>query len=100
MGTFDIVFKKKKTCNGMTIEDADFLFKSLAQLEAYPMEIIAKDAKASAMGFISIKAANVLNYKYTELQKFVENILNETKNEKENIKIVRRFNGLFIMIDT
>ena len=100
MGTFDIVFKKKKDYDGMTIDDVNFLFKSLAHLQAYPIEIITEDARASAMGFISTKAANVLDYKYTELQKFFVNILNETKNEKENIKIVRRFNGLFIMIDT
>lgn len=83
---YDIVLKEKRLINGLSKTEVIALFDKLDAHEAYPIEIYAKTQESSAMGFISQKGAEKIDYDYKEsgLQDFIAAILDDMRKESEN----------------
>lgn len=83
---FGIVLKEKYEESGLIKSEVMDLFNMLSDTAAYPIEINAKIIKCSAMGFITPKAADILDYDYeiSGLNQFITNILeNETLKSED-----------------
>ena len=93
---YGITLKEKPFDYGLTRQEVVDLFDMLNQTEAYPIELMAMDHECSAMGFIAIDAADQLNYNYSELEKFVANILDDMENESDDCRY--EFKGISIWL--
>lgn len=94
--SFDIVLVQKPLDTGMTKEDVIDLFDALNTDEAFNIEI--QDENSVAMGFITTKAAEKLNYDYeaSGLNAFIKNILSDMNNESDDCTY--QFNNLSIWL--
>ncbi len=74
------------------------LFSARAETEVYPIELEAKEHECSAMGFISVEAADSLNYDYdgSGLHDYIASILDDMANEHEDNYY--SFNGIDIFL--
>ena len=74
---YDMVLIEKEGITGLTKEDTIYLFDMLNHDSAYPIEIFNTGGESSAMGFITNKAAEKIEYDYetSGLNNFVSNIL-------------------------
>ena len=61
---YGIAVKLKHGISGLTKDEVNELFDLLDDTEAYPIEILSKKHKSSAMGFISKSAANKIEFEY------------------------------------
>lgn len=93
---FDIALTQKPLDSGMTKEDVIDLYDMLNEDEAFVIEI--QDENSAAMGFITCKAAEKLNYDYetSGLNAFIKNILSDSNNESDDN--IYNFNGINIWL--
>lgn len=80
---FDIALLEKPGTEGLTRTNAMDLFDMLKQTEGYPIEIMNPEGESSAMGFITPRAAESLDYDYTEVSKEIGNILADMNLEND-----------------
>lgn len=85
MEKYDIVLKEKEFVKGLNKDDIINLFNMLNSTEAYPIELEARIQESTAMGFISPKAAGLLDYDYetSKLHDYIANILDDMDNEND-----------------
>lgn len=81
--TFDAAFLEKYGPEGLSREDVTTL-SSLVEETFYPLEISAIQNESSAMGFISAKAADKLEYDYGALAKDIAAVMDDVNLETEN----------------
>ena len=81
---FKIVLLEKPGCEGLTKAD---LYDMLSHPEAFPVEIGDINGNSSAMGFITTKAAEKLQYEYnqdSEPGQFISSILDDIDKKSED----------------
>jgi len=91
----EIALLMKEGCSGMTRREVVSLIGMFAEhAEVYPIEICAKEHECSAMGFISDKAAGMLEYDYdsSHLNDFIAVILDDAA--REHADNMYDFNGI------
>lgn len=93
---FDIVLLEKPDDEGLTRTNCMDMFDMLKEEEAYPIEINHPNMTSSAIGFIGKNADEQLNYSHEQLEKFVQNIINDINNENENC--CYKFNNLDVYL--
>lgn len=83
---YGIVLKEKEFIRGLERNDVINLFDKLNESEAFPIELEAKTHERSAMGFITLTAAETFDYDYktSGLQDFISTILDNMNNETED----------------
>lgn len=83
---FGIVLREKEFVSGLTRNDVTDLFDMLDNVEAYPIELLAREHESSAMGFITPEVAELLDYDYDEsgLHDFIASILDDMENESDD----------------
>ena len=83
---FDIVLKEKPFEYGLVKSEIVDLLDMCNNPEVYPIELEARDHECSAMGFISVDAADQLDFDYetSGLHDFIANILDDMDNENED----------------
>lgn len=100
MMKYGIVLREKEFTNGLTKNDVTDIFDMLNDIEAYPIELEARKHECSAMGFITIEAAELLDYDYEEsglgLHDFIANILDDMENESDDCEY--EFKGIKIWL--
>ena len=98
--TFDIVLKEKPVPKGLTKAEFTYMLGLLPEFtEAYPVEFDNTGSESSAMGFITDKAAEKLDYmtgQNSPIAKYVGSILADTNLESENGEY--EFEGLKIYL--
>lgn len=95
---YGIVLREKEFTKGLTKNDVIDLFDMLYNVEAYPIELEAREHECSAMGFITPEVAELFDYDYEEsgLHDFIANILDDMENESDNCEY--EFNGVKIWL--
>lgn len=95
---YGIVLREKYGIEGISKNDVIYLFDMLDGIEAYPIELSAYAQESSAMGFITPKAAEMVNYDYegSGLCNFIASILDDMCAENENCEY--EFNGIKIWL--
>ncbi len=86
---FGIALKEKPGDSGLDKNDIVFLYGLIANPfsnstdEVYLIELEAKEHECSAMGFITVEAANLLDYDYESsgLHDFIASILDDMEKE-------------------
>lgn len=87
MSNFGIMLREKEGEYGLTYDDILELMKPLKNKEVFPVEFFAKEHECVAMGFITVEAANMLDFDYDEdsdISHFVAEILDDMDLETEN----------------
>ena len=79
---FGVALKEKPLDYGLTKSEVMNLFDMIDGKEAFPVEFDGESS--TAMGFISIEDADLMDYDYTKLQETVYNILSDMNNENES----------------
>lgn len=86
-GYFEIALIEKPGCEGLTRAEIMDLHDMLSRPEAFPVEIGDINGNSAAMGFITPKAAEELQYEYgqdSELGQFISSILDDMNKESED----------------
>lgn len=80
---YGIALKEKEFLSGLTRNDIVDLFDMLDNVEAFPIELEAKQHESSAMGFITPEVAKLLDYDYetSGLHDFIATILDQMDSE-------------------
>lgn len=94
---FDIALREKDLESGLTKPDILDLYEMIKEEECYPIEF--QGEFSAAMGFISTKAAETLNYDYetSGLADFIKGIVNNM--ERENADSSYNFQNLKVWIN-
>ena len=77
--TYGVALLEKPLDAGLTKNESTKLFDRLHGIEAIPIEIQAEHS--TAMGWINLTDAEILNYEYTGLTEFIQTILEDMENE-------------------
>jgi len=95
---YGLVLREKYGTDGITKADVIDLFDMLDGTEAYPIELSAYIQESSAMGFITPKAAELIDYDYdgSGLHCYIASILDDLDRENENC--VYEFNRIKIWL--
>lgn len=95
---YGIVLKEKYGVDGLTRNEVIDLFDMLNNIEAYPIELCSRINESSGMGFITSKAARMVDYDYESsgLHDFIANTLDDRENESENCEY--EFEGIKIWL--
>ena len=95
---YGVVLREKEFTNGLSRNDVIDLFDMLNNVEAYPIELEAREHECSAMGFITPEVAALFAYDYktSGLHDFIANILDDMKNESPGC--VYEFKGIKIWL--
>lgn len=91
--TYDIALVEKPISDGLTRAEAMDLIDMLGE-EFYPIVFDADHQECSALGFITVGAAEKLNYDYHALSAYIGIILDDLN--KENPEYEYEFEGLKI----
>lgn len=86
---YDIALIEKEGTNGLNFNEITLLYDFVSSVhtnretEVYPLEIEAKEHESTAMGFITAKAANILDYDYKNsgFADFIASILDDMELE-------------------
>lgn len=83
---FGIALKQKSGTEGLTRNEIVDLYDMLAGKQVFPLELEAHCAECSAMGFISVDAAEILDYDYekSSLHDYIASILEDINLEDED----------------
>lgn len=96
MKKFDAVLIEKYGEDGLSREEVNKLLDMLPEdAKVYPLEMFAREAESSAMGFITPDAADRLDYdtgQHTGFGKFVSGILDDM--DKESPDHTYEYNGI------
>ena len=79
---FNIVLKEKPHDEGLTKAEVMDLYDMLSGVEAIPIEI--QGEYSTAMGFINLTDAEFMNYDYSNLESYIQEILNDMEKENED----------------
>lgn len=82
--------------HGLDGADISGMMRKLGEMEVYPVEFFAAEHECSAMGFVTAEFAEVLEYDYQELAKYVAGILDDMDQESEDG--LYPFHGFTIML--
>ena len=96
---FGIVLIERPGCAGLTLGDMKFIYNRLEADEGFPIEISDVNGNSTAMGIISPRAAEILDYEYdqnSQLGQYIANILDDMGNESPNGEYM--FNGIDILL--
>lgn len=88
---FEVALIEKPGCIGLIKSEVLDLHDMLSSLEAFPVEISDTNGNSTAMGFITPKAAEELQFEYgqdSELGQFISSILDDMDKESENCTYV------------
>lgn len=77
------LIEKPGNC-GLDGTDISRMMQKLGETEVYPVEFPAAKHESSAMGFITAECAEVLDYDYQELEKYVAGILDDMDKGTED----------------
>lgn len=93
---YEIILKEKQRTDGLKPQEIMEMMPLLGDAEVYPIEIEAKTQESVAMGFISQKAADILDFDYDNsgLKDFIALILDDVNNESDNCEY--EFRGIRI----
>ncbi len=91
-------FKRKRKNRWTNRNDVIDLFDLLDENGGYPIEILAKEHESSAMGFITVDAANELEFDYEKsgLNDFIAGILDDMEKESNDCRY--EFKGIKIWL--
>ena len=81
MKTYDIVLIEKPLDEGLTKQECDKMFDMISGQEAITLDIQGENS--AAMGFISVSAAEKMEYNMSVLKMFVTNVLNDMGCESD-----------------
>ena len=87
MSNFGIMLREKEGEYGLTYDDILELMEPLKNKEVFPVEFFAKAHECVAMAFITVEAANILDFDYDEdsdISHFIAEILDDMDLETEN----------------
>lgn len=95
---FDIVLLERPIDEGLTRAETMTMFDFLKEDDVFPLEIMANAVESSAIGFITNKTAEQLDYDYAKsgLNKFIADIMDDMTNETATHTY--EFNGLNIFL--
>lgn len=95
---YGIALKEKEFVSGLNESEVMELLSKLDGNEVFPIELEAREQECSAMGFITTKAANVLDYNYESsgLHDFIALILDDVN--KETTSCEYKFAGVDIWL--
>lgn len=95
---YGLVLREKYGIDGITRNDVIDLFDMLNENEAFPIELSAHAQESSAMGFITPRAAELVDYDYEKsgLHDYIASILDDMDGESEKCEYV--FNGIKIWL--
>jgi hypothetical protein len=99
MAKLGINLIEKEGEDGLTYKDILELMEPIKEEEVFPVEFFAKEHESVAMGFITVEAANQIDFDYDEesdLSAFIASILDDMDNETEDGKY--EFEGILIQI--
>ena len=74
-------FFEKEETEGLTKDDLTVLLGDFKKAQLYPLEIEAERVESSAMGFISSRFADMLEYDYRVFKDFISGILGNPNNK-------------------
>ncbi len=98
--SFDIALLQKPCEDGLTKTESMDLYDMLSDSEALPIDLCSTNGNSSALGFITLQAAEKLNYKlseYSELGRYIVSVLDDIY--KESAKGCYVFNDLKIWLN-
>lgn len=87
---------EKPVEHGLDGADISGMMRKLGEMEVYPVEFFAAEHECSAMGFVTAEFAEVLEYDYQELAKYVAGTLDDMDQETEDG--LYPFHGFMIML--
>lgn len=95
---YGIALKEKPFVDGLNRSELTELFDCLDSIEAYPLELEARNCECTAMGFITPAAADILDYDYetSGLHDFIAMILDNINNESYDCTY--EFKGIMIRL--
>lgn len=95
---YGLVLKEKACTDGLEKNEVIDLFDMLAGNSAYPIELSAYTQESAAMGFITPKAAEQVDYDYeaSGLHSYIATILDDMDRECENSEY--EFKGIKIWL--
>lgn len=95
---FGVALRETEGADGLNRNDAVDLIDMLDADGAYPIEIPAKEHGSSARGFISVRAANDLEFDYQNsgLNDFIASILDDMGKESDDSQY--EFKGIKIWL--
>lgn len=95
---YGIVLLEEPGTDGLTKSEVMDLFDMLDDAEAYPIELWNYSQDCCAMGFISVSAAEKIDYDYEEsgLHDFIAEILGDMANESDDCEY--EFKGIRIWL--
>lgn len=95
---YGLVLREKYGIDGINRNDVIDLFDMLSENEAFPIELSAYAQESSAMGFITPKAAELVDYDYEKsgLHNYIAAILDDMDRESENCEY--EFKGIKIWL--
>lgn len=91
-----VCLMEKPGKRGLDGTDISRMMQELRGTEVYPVEFFAAKHECSAIGFITAEFAEVLEYGYQELAKYVAGILDDL--EKATADGLYLFHGFTIML--
>lgn len=93
---FGIALKQKVSTEGLNRSEIMDLYDMLAGVQVFPIELEAYCSECSAMGFISVDAAEMLDYDYeaSGLHNYIASVLDDVNLETENFEY--EFKGIHI----
>lgn len=95
---YGLVLREKYGIDGISKNDVIDLFDMLDDTEAFPIELPAYAQESSAMGFITPKAAELIDYDYktSGLQDYIAAILDDMERESDTCEY--EFKGIKIWL--
>lgn len=81
---YEVVLIEKPEICGINKHEMMSLFDMLVSEDAYPLEFEAREHESAAMGLISPKAAERLNYDYAMLEGMIADVLDDMELENES----------------
>lgn len=95
----DIALLQKPNDEGLTRHETSVLCGMVTKegtSEVFPLDLQVEKQECAALGFISTRAARLLDYDYSDLNKFIERILDDI--DLENPTGVYHFKELDILL--
>lgn len=95
---YDIALCMKNQSDGLKKKEIKNLCKKIGRKQVYPIEVFARKYQCCAIGFITVDAAEKLNFDYSKsgLEIFIADILDD--EDRGWIEINGIFNGLKLYI--
>lgn len=70
------------------------IFQLLMEGTAIPLDIQSTEVESCAIGFITEKSANLIDYNFKKLSCFIDRILNDMNNESSSNEYTYSENGI------